>query len=130
MAVIRNYCIDSDILIDHLRGVHVARSFFISESKKQQGFWISAVSVAEVYTGKETRNQKELRIIDELLEQFVIIDVSTMNAKLGGILRRDYNIPFADAIIAATALENKLEFFTRNIKHFDKIKGLKVFKPY
>jgi predicted nucleic acid-binding protein len=35
-----------------------------------------------------------------------------------------------DAIIAATAIVNKLTIITRNIKDFEKIEGLEVINPY
>ena len=35
-----------------------------------------------------------------------------------------------DSIIAATAIINKSELLTRNVKDFEKIKGLRVRSPY
>src|SRR3990167_6900138 len=100
----KGYCVDSDILIDYLRGQNKAREFLLSASK-EQALWISIVSVVEIFSGKET-------------------------AKRAGELRRDYGRPFADMIIAASVLEFDLSLVTRNAKHFDKLKDLNTTKPY
>ena len=35
-----------------------------------------------------------------------------------------------DSIISATALFYDIDFYTRNIKHYKNISGLRLFKPY
>jgi len=45
-------------------------------------------------------------------------------------IRKIYKTKLPDAIIAATALVNKLTIITRNLKDFEKIKGLDVLNPY
>ena len=41
----KGYCIDSDILIDYLRGQNKAREFLLSASKEQV-LWISIVGIS------------------------------------------------------------------------------------
>jgi predicted nucleic acid-binding protein len=50
---VKPYCIDSDVLIDHLRGVEEARTFLL-EASKQTTLYISVVSMVELYAGLET----------------------------------------------------------------------------
>ncbi|WP_316846184.1 type II toxin-antitoxin system VapC family toxin [Pedobacter psychrodurus] len=45
-------------------------------------------------------------------------------------IRKYYNLKLPDAIIAATAIVNKLTLITRNTKDFNKIPQLKVSNPY
>jgi predicted nucleic acid-binding protein len=45
-------------------------------------------------------------------------------------LRKAYKIKLPDAIIAATALVNKLTLISRDTNDFRKVKGLKVIAPY
>ncbi len=45
-------------------------------------------------------------------------------------LRKKHKIKLPDAIIAASAIVNKLGLITRNVKDFEKIKGLIVINPY
>lgn len=44
------YCVDSDILIDYLRGVADTRDFLL-EMNKDATLYVSAVSIAELYAG-------------------------------------------------------------------------------
>ena len=45
-------------------------------------------------------------------------------------IRKHYNLKLPDAIIAATAIVNKLTLITRNTKDFDRLSRLKVSNPY
>lgn len=45
-------------------------------------------------------------------------------------IRRQKKIKLPDAIIAATAIENKLRLLTRNISDFKNIKDLNVLNPF
>lgn len=126
------YCIDSDILIDYLRGVENARSFLISAAEKSN-LSISVVSIVELYAGKETKDEAKRKRIDEFLQSFVLIGLDRFLAQTAGKLRRDHEKPFADMIIAATALDYNLCLVTRNVKHFDMVRRksrLQLLKPY
>ena len=125
----KGYCVDSDILIDYLRGQNKAREFLLSASK-EQALWISIVSVVEIFSGKETADTKKRAQIEAFLGNFSVIGLSYEIAKRAGELRRDYGRPFADMIIAASVLEFDLSLVTRNAKHFDKLKDLNTTKPY
>lgn len=125
----KGYCIDSDILIDYLRGQSKARDFLLTTSK-ERALWISIVSVVEIYSGKETKDTKKRAQIEAFLSNFSIMGLSYEIAKRAGELRRNYTRPFADMIIAAGVLELDLVLITRNIRHFDALKDLNVIKPY
>lgn len=125
----KGYCIDSDILIDYLRGQNKARNFLLTSSK-ERALWISIVSVVEIYSGKETEDTKKKAQIEAFLSNFSIMGLSYEIAKRAGEFRRDYAGPFADMIIAAGVLELDLVLITRNIRHFEALKDLNVIKPY
>lgn len=129
MERIDGYCIDSDILIDYLRGLRVARDFLF-ETSRETALSISIISVVEVYAGKETREPRKRILIDEFLQNFDILGLELNIAKYAGELRRDYQKPFADMIVAASALYYKLRLVTKNIKHFEGIGGLTLLCPY
>jgi tRNA(fMet)-specific endonuclease VapC len=124
-----NVLVDSDIIIDYFRGFEPSREFFKSAFEKGNLF-LSVVSVAEIYSGKDTRNPAKEHAIKNFLNNFQIAVVTSTIAKSAGELKRDFDIPFADAIIAATALEYNFKLATRNIKHFNKIRRLNILKPY
>lgn len=47
-----------------------------------------------------------------------------------GVIRRRHQSPFADAAIAATAIQQNLPLGTKNLKHFQPITGLIIQQPY
>ncbi|MBI4137703.1 MAG: type II toxin-antitoxin system VapC family toxin [Candidatus Sungbacteria bacterium] len=121
--------VDSDILIDYLRGRQNAREFLVSVGARYRLF-ISVVSIAETYAGRETRDPEKKDQLQAFLDNFHVIDFDRALAKKAGELRRDYGGPFADMIIAASALAHNLILATRNLKHYRGIGGLRVFAPY
>lgn len=111
--------LDSDVLIDHLRG---HRRLDLST-----GTWmISVVTRCELFAG---RNADEARL-QEVLERLVELPVESHIAESAGRIRRTTQLPVADALIAATALEYQLPLMTRNLRHFGRVSGLTVREPH
>ncbi len=129
MEDVKGLCLDSDVLIDYLRGTTNAHDFLLEKIGKISLF-ISVVGIVEIYSGKETKIPEKKEIIEIFLANFRIIILTQGIAKRAGELRRDHQKPFADMIIAASAMEYGLPLVTRNIKHFRTIRGLKVLRPY
>ena len=132
MESVKGYCIDSDVLIDHLRGLEAARVFLL-EASKQATLYVSVVSIVELYSGLETRDAEKRARVDEFLKSFVGILLDGTIAQYAGVLRREYQQPFADSIIAASAVQYNLRLVTRNNKHFQDVakgEGLELVKPY
>jgi len=120
------YLIDSDVLIDFLRGVSEARSF-ISASQRAL---ISVVSVAELCAGTSTA--AELQNVERMLSLFEIVAATTEIAKTAGAFKRQFGpshgVGMADALIAATAQHSNAVLATRNKKHFPMLSNIIV--PY
>lgn len=121
--------LDSDILIDHLRGYDPARQYLQRfEAGEKQGY-LSVISVAELATG-QMRQEGEEHKVRQLLALFTAIDLDFAIAWRGAEIRRKYGTGLADALIAATALVHNLPLSTRNLRHLTPIEGLLVQKPY
>lgn len=122
-----NTLIDTDVLIDFLRGHGPARDF-VAQLPEQA--YISAITVAELHVG--VRNGKERATLTGFLDTLKILPLDAETAAEGGLLRRDYGpshgIGLNDALIAATAIRQKLELATLNRKHYPMVKDLRV--PY
>lgn len=129
MEEVKGYCVDSDILIDYLRGRQNAREFLISAGARYPLF-ISVVSVVEAYAGRETREQEKRERLDAFLDSFHIVDLDRALARKAGELRREHEGLFADMIVAASALAHNLTLATRNVRHYQDIDSLRVFAPY
>jgi len=125
----RRILLDSDILIDYLRGKKEGRRFILYVLENAKCF-ITSINIAEIYSGKELEDPNKEFIVSNFLNNFTLLTLDKEVSKLAGIIRRKYNLPLADSFIAATALIYDLVLITRNIKHFSKIEGLKLLLPY
>jgi predicted nucleic acid-binding protein len=121
--------LDSDILIDHLRGYEPARQYLKRfEMGEVQGY-LSIITVAELAAGQMQQEEEETKV-QQLLALFTHIDLNFTIAWRAGEIRRHYQTRIADALIAATALMYNLRLATRNLQHLTPIEGLQVEKPY
>jgi predicted nucleic acid-binding protein len=118
--------IDTDVLVDFLRGLPKAVKYIKAHSEE---IIISAITVAELYAGVR---DEELRQLDDFISIFDVIPVSHAIAKSGGLYKQQYHkshgTGLADAIIAATSVIGDAELKTMNTKHFPMLKGLRA--PY
>jgi len=125
--MIRRILVDTDIVIDFLRGKERAVSWLESEASS---ICFSAVTVAEIYAG--VRNTKEEAEIERLFAVFPVIAATNEIAREAGKIvkayRPSHSIEIPDAIIAATCLLTAAQLCTCNIKHYPMFKGLKP--PY
>jgi len=125
------YLLDADYLIDLLKGKEEAHKFFQSI---RGDVYTSVICVAEVLEGiYNYRDSKSLRIFEEFIHELKVLDVDmdvAMNyALLRGNLRKKGNLlDKFDLMIASTCLAHKLVLVTRNLKHFQRIPKLKVYK--
>ena len=119
--------VDTDIIIDFLRGSDQAELYVKSHS---QYIIISAVTVAELYAG--VREDSERESLDEFINLFPVIPITSEIAKIAGLYERDYSkshgIGLADALIAATAVVRQVGLRTLNTVHFPMVKDVKA--PY
>ena len=120
--------IDSNIFIDHLRSYSPAVEFFRNLSSSSVMF--SALTETELIAGKSCNENNTRTIVLNMLNSFTKVDVNNPIALKAGDLSRIYGTDMPDSIIAATAIICKAELLTRNVKDFEKIKGLRVRSPY
>lgn len=117
------FLVDTTLLIENLRGNEKARIFLQDDSP-----YISTVSIAELIQG--SRDNKELMAAMKLCLSLseIAIDKKISNKAIE-LMKKFYlskGLRFLDALIAATALENKLSLITGNLKHFKYVEGLKT----
>ena len=122
--------VDTDVLIDVLRGYRPAVSFVRDYSER---IILSAIVVAELYAGvRGEKDDAEQIALENLLALFRVVPVRGDIARLGGLYSRDYGpshgIDLPDALVAATAFLEGAELKTLNVKHFPMFEGIEP--PY
>jgi len=119
--------IDTDIIIDHLRGIG---NFLDIIKGNTYVSYISVISIAEIYSFLFSH---EYEIVEKLLGEMIVINVDSNIAKFAGSYRMKYlkshSITIADALIASSAKFNDATLITRNIKHYP-MEDIKKVKPY
>ena len=119
-----SYLLDTDVLVDFLRGHSKAVAFVNARSTR---IILSSIVVAELYAG--VRGDKEQAALEDLVSLFRVVPVSGEIAKTGGLYKRDYGkshrVGLADAILAASAEAENAELKTLNTKHYPMLKGLR-----
>jgi len=125
------YLLDTDWTIDSLKGKQP-----IAERVKEfreEGLAVSMISVAEIYEGifgsKDPKKHEE--IFKEFLSGVIILEITEDICKKFGELRNELRkkgelIDNFDLLIASTTLVNNLTLLTNNVKHYERIKGLKI----
>lgn len=121
--------IDTSVMIEMSRtgqGSFIELMQLASKSKIKP--LTSAIVVAEYWAG--TSMNKEEKVLEGkiLFEKLDIVETSLAIAKLAGKIKRQQGTHIADALIAATALEQNAQLATLNAKHFENIPGLKIWK--
>ena len=109
-----DFLVDTDVFVDHLRGAKQL-------DPKSHRVNYSVVTRAELFAGSSATE-----IVSLLLAPFREIDVGREIAERAGRLRRESGIRLPDALIAATAVEHKLNLFTRNRADFEGVRGLRI----
>ena len=116
--------LDSCILIDHFNGKPQAHKY-IAEYWKE--FMISAITRAEVMAGFDNIGRETAA---RFLNQFSVINIDVKIADFAAELRRLHRWKLPDAIQAAVALSEDLQFATRNTKDFPPAVHTFVIVPY
>lgn len=120
--------VDTNILIDANRGLKVARDFLDNIDP----ICVSSITAMELIQG--AIDKKSLQKIIDWMDNLHIIYMTEITQRLAQDLLQKYMLPIGinplDCCIAATAIENRLVLYTRNVKHFEGIKELTCVVPY
>ena len=109
--------IDTDVLIDYLRGRPEAVEFLEGTDAR---LMVSTVTIAELFAG--IRGDAEGETLDTFLGAFEAVGVDAEVARAGGRYRARFGSThgtgLADALIASSAEASAARLVTRNRKHF------------
>ena len=123
--------IDSDISIDAARNFADAKAF-LNQRRAVDGIQVSIVSAMELIAG--CRNTADLKQVQQFLERTTVLPISASVSQTAyGWMQSfflGYGLLIPDALIAATAFEDGLVLYSKNIRHFEMLPGLRVIRPY
>lgn len=94
----------------------------------RQEIWTSDITRLEVL-GYHSLSENDREDLTNLFSLAIVCPVSSSVIDLAIELRQKRKMSLGDAIIAATALENRQTLATRNASDFEWIEGLKVVDP-
>ena len=126
--------LDTSVLIEAERRKFQTDTF--AENRDEEIFGLSVISVAELLHGVHRADSTERRLkrsayVEKAIELFPIyvfeISTARIYAELcSGLSQKGIQIGAHDLIIGSTALSLGFSVATYNIRHFERIEGLKV----
>ena len=124
----KSILIDSDVIIDHLRGIGNFGKIINNTSNNK--CHISVISIVEVYSNLFPN---EYKVVEMLLSELKIVNLDMIISKLAGnyrmIFYKSHSLKIPDAVIAATAKFTNTILVTKNLKHFP-MNDIQIIKPY
>ena len=127
MAKIR-ILIDTDIVIDSIKGVRASRELFRT---KAVDLYCSILTKKELLSKRGLKDSERKRIIT-LLERTKVLRIDDIHKKYMALMKEYGESPhsIADYVIAATAWSKRIPLLTRNRRHFEHIKEIKLSPGY
>ena len=105
--------IDTDVLIDYLRGKADAVEFIEGLTTR---ILISSITVAELYAA--VREGNERTALDQFISAFEFVPIDAAIAVEGGLFRRDFGKSHNVGLADASAKARNAVLVTLNSKHF------------
>jgi len=125
-------CLETTFLVDLIRGNEEAESIFNNLIEVGSSITIASPSLMEIISGASTNQKRdEKKQIEEILSSITVLPLTKESAILAGEIDSELMIAgepigTTDIMIGAIAKHNNETLITRNKKHFEKIKGLKI----
>jgi predicted nucleic acid-binding protein len=126
--------LDTSVLIEAERREFQIEKF--TEKREDEAFGLSVISVAELLHGVHRADSKKRRLkrsayVEKVIELFPIYAFEVSAARIYAELWSDLamkgiQVGAHDLIIGSTALSLGFSVATYNMRHFDRIEGLKI----
>ena len=135
MEALKAVCVDTDVIVDYLRGREPGRSAFTKWRRKAE-VYITSITAFELHLGASLSSKRKRRIIEveSLLDQHSILTFTRESARKAaekGAELRAEGIPveIRDLFNASICLTRKIPILTKNKTHYERIKDLTVLTP-
>lgn len=125
----QKYLIDTNTIIDFL-----AKKLPIEFTESLFDEVINSIPNISIITKIEilgfTTNEKDYELLKNFINDCNVLGLSNDIVNETILIRQQYKTKLPDAIIAATAVVNKLTLITRNVSDFNKITTVKTLNPF
>ena len=125
------YCLDSDAVIAHFRGDVSIKNFLNNLSAED--LFITPVTLCELYRGVflSSNAEKNRLLVEKLLERINILNFDITSCEIFGKIYKTLKqsgklTQDSDLMIASICISNDATLITKNKKHFENIKSLKI----
>lgn len=123
--------VDTSIIIDYLRQKDKSKTILVRLEQAQNTLFASIITHTECFSGRSIWEKKEaMETLKLLFSGIKILPLEEKTSEQAGKIRAKYGKNISDALIAATAIYHKLQLVTLNIKDFENIKGIELFKMH
>ena len=123
-------CLDTDFLVDFLNNKPDAVKFI--KEHQNHGLSSSIITLFELYHGAYLhKSSKQLALIEEIFSRLPLLNLSkeivNEAGKISAFLEKSGQyMEFKDILIGTSAKLNGCQLKTNNVKHFQRIEGLKL----
>ena len=122
--------IDTNILIDHLRGKSSSTDFLKSLIINETKLICSVITHIELMAGMRSSEEKQIRSLLQIFEEISVdVAVADLAGKYMNLFIKSHGLTAGDAILAATAKKMSITLYTLNAKHFP-MADIKIEVPY
>ena len=126
----KRFLIDTDVIIDHLRGEEKARDFLKQIKSGETDILYSVVTKAELYSGVRPREEGKIALLLSSMEEVGIDgEIAVVAGRYRNKFYASHGLLLPDALIAASAKKNEAVLVTLNKKHYP-MKDIKIQTPY
>ncbi len=127
-------CLDSDFMISLLRGNEDAKAKVKKLEEASKNIVSTAINALELYIGIvaiDGISGKRIENTRTFISNLTILPLDASSAEraayiLNTLKKLGKPIGLKDSLIAGIALEHKADLLTRNVKHFERVSGLKI----
>jgi|LGVF01.2.fsa_nt_gb predicted nucleic acid-binding protein len=124
------YLIDTDIIIDHLRGEEKARDFLRQIKSGGSDILYSVITKAELYPGVRPKEVKKVaRLLSSMEEVRIDGEIAVDAGRYRNKFYSSHGLLLPDALIAASAKKAGAVLITLNKRHYP-MKDIKIQVPY
>ena len=126
----KRYLIDTDVIIDHLRGERKARDFLKQIKEEESDILYSVITKAELYSGVRPKEEEDVFMLLSSMEEVPIDgEIALTAGRYRNKFYASHGLLLPDALIAASAKNTGTFLVTLNRKHYP-MKDIDIHVPY